>query len=70
MALGLTGFLHMPLSSIRHCLNLIFKYPRNRNISTNICDALRYLVPFLQFKKREKNHGGVLLLAVGVFHVF
>ena len=28
-----------------------------------ICDALRELVPFVQFKKREKNtHGGVLLL--------
>ena len=31
--------------------------------NSNICDALRDLVPFVQFKKREKkNHGGVLLL--------
>ena len=33
-----------------------------------------YLIPFAQFKKREKNHGGVLLLIKvtllnGVFHV-
>ena len=27
----------------------------------SMCDALRDLVPFVQFKKREK-HGGVLLL--------
>ena len=27
-----------------------------------ICGTLRDLVPFLQFKKREKTHGGVLLL--------
>ena len=27
-----------------------------------ICDALRNLVPFLQHKKRENTHGGVLLL--------
>ena len=26
------------------------------------CDALRDLVPFIQFKKREKHPGGVLLL--------
>ena len=26
------------------------------------CDALRNLVPFVQFKKRENTHGGVLLL--------
>ena len=25
------------------------------------CDALRDLVPFLQFKKRENTHGAVLL---------
>ena len=30
----------------------------------NICDALCYLVPFGQFKKREKNHGGVLVKLV------
>ena len=29
----------------------------------SICDALRDLVPFVQFKKLEKNtHGGVLIL--------
>ena len=27
-----------------------------------LCVALRNLVPFVQFKKREKTHGGVLLL--------
>ena len=26
---------------------------------TIICDALRDLVPFAQFKKRENTHGGV-----------
>ena len=30
--------------------------------SNTICVVLRHLVPFLQFKKREKTHGGVLLL--------
>ena len=29
---------------------------------TLIYDALRDLVPFVQFKKRENTHGGVLLL--------
>ena len=28
----------------------------------SMCDALRDLVSFAQFKKREKTHGGVLLL--------
>ena len=27
-----------------------------------LCDALRDLVLFVQFKKRENNYGGVLLL--------
>ena len=27
-----------------------------------ICDALRVLVPFVQFKKQENTHGGMLLL--------
>ena len=27
-----------------------------------MCDALRDLVPFVQFKKRENTYGGVLLL--------
>ena len=37
---------------------------------------MRDLVPFVQFKEREKTHGGVLLWvklqasAMGVFHVF
>ena len=26
------------------------------------CDALRYLVPFAQFKIRENTHGGVLII--------
>ena len=30
--------------------------------SKAICDVLRDLVPFAQFKKRENTHGGVLLL--------
>ena len=29
---------------------------------SQICDALRDLVPFVQFKKRENTHGRVLLL--------
>ena len=29
--------------------------------SNTICDILRHLVPFLQFKEREKTHEGVLL---------
>ena len=29
---------------------------------SNICDALRVLVPFVQLKKRENTYGGVLLL--------
>ena len=28
----------------------------------NICDVMRNLVPFVQFKKRENSQGGVLLL--------
>ena len=27
----------------------------------DICDVLRYLVPFSQFRKREKNYGEALL---------
>ena len=27
-----------------------------------ICDVLRHLVPSVKFKKRENNHGGLLLL--------
>ena len=32
------------------------------SISCKICDLLHDLVPFVQFKKRENTHGGVLLL--------
>ena len=40
-----------------------------------ICDALRDLESFVQFKKRENAHGGFLLLVKiallnGCFHVF
>ena len=28
----------------------------------SICDALRHLVPFVQFKNMKSTHGGVLLL--------
>ena len=27
----------------------------------HICDALRDSIPFVQFKKRENTHGGVLI---------
>ena len=33
-----------------------------RIFSKNICDALRDLVPFAQFKQRENTHGGERLL--------
>ena len=29
---------------------------------SHTCDALRDLIPFVQFKKLKNNHGGVLLL--------
>ena len=32
------------------------------NPEPSIWDALPYLVPFVKSKKREKTHGGVLLL--------
>ena len=35
-----------------------------------ICDALRDLVPFLQFKNVKNTHGGVLLLVKCYFLVF
>ena len=35
---------------------------RKKNRVTIICAALPYLVLFVQFKKREKTHGGVILL--------
>ena len=31
-------------------------------MSNSFCDALRDLVPSVQFKKRENTHGGVLRL--------
>ena len=49
------------LSQIKHCV----KYTRIRfSLTRNFpCDALRDLVPFIQFKKHEKkNHAGVLIL--------
>ena len=36
--------------------------------SKELCAALRDFVPFVQFKKRENTHGGVLLL-VTVSHL-
>ena len=33
-----------------------------KSIIELICDTLRDLVPFVQFKKREKHLGGVLIL--------
>ena len=33
-----------------------------KSIIRPICDALLDLVPFVQFKKGEKHHGGVLIL--------
>ena len=38
-------------------------------MSWHNCDALRDLVPFVQFKKRENTHGGVLILG-GMFFTF
>ena len=35
---------------------------------SSICDVLRDQVPFVQFKKRENNYKGVLLLVVTLFH--
>ena len=32
---------------------------------THVRGALHDLVPFVQFKKRENTHGGMLLLVVG-----
>ena len=29
---------------------------------TSVCDVLRDFAPFIQFKKRENTHGGLLLL--------
>ena len=34
----------------------------SRFLKIILCDALRDLVPFVQFKKRENTHGGVLIL--------
>ena len=51
----------------RMILNLIVNLESARIIKFNlkfICNALRDLVPFVQFKKREKHS------TMGVFHVF
>ena len=34
-----------------------------------ICGALRDLVPFVQFKKRENTHGGALLYSLSVAQI-
>ena len=42
-----------------------WKYDKNKCLYNLKCDALRNLVPFVQFKKREKKikiNGGVLIL--------
>ena len=36
------------------------------NLQETNCDALRDLLPFVQLKKHENTHGGVLLLALKV----
>ena len=67
-------------------LAAVFPFCRNKwfdwlglliNRLASIYDALRDLVTFVQFKKREKPHGGVLLLikskwhsSMGVFYTF
>ena len=38
---------------------MLFVYSLSRKYT---CDALRDLVPFVQFKKRENTHGGVVIL--------
>ena len=63
----------------------IYQISKNLQFS-HTCDALRDLIPFVQFKKLKNTHGGVLLLvklkaqratllkvtlpAMGVFHLF
>ena len=37
-------------------------FPLSLSESFSNCDVLRDLVSFVQFKKRENTHGGVLLL--------
>ena len=54
-----------PLNHYQHSLEPNVKSQNNRNIlvlQAIICDVLRDLVPFVQFKKRENTHGGLLLL--------
>ena len=54
-----------PLNHYQHSLEPNVKSQINRNIlvlQAIICDVLRDLVPFVQFKKRENTHGGLLLL--------
>ena len=49
----------MLLTVIKNTYNCTPLYQANRH---QICDALRELVPFVQFKKRENTHGRVLIL--------
>ena len=54
-----------PLNHYQHSLEPNVKSQINRNIlvlQAITCDVLRDLVPFVQFKKRENTHGGLLLL--------
>ena len=39
----------------------IYQISKNLQFS-HTCDALRDLIPFVQFKKLKNTHGGVLLL--------
>ena len=51
------------LPSISHDCHIVSThYGKHKSKNKNICDALRDLLPFVQFKKRENIHGGILLL--------
>ena len=45
-------------------MSKIYKYLLCKHIKKSNCDALRDLVPSVQYKKREKTYEGVLLLAL------
>ena len=51
---------HYPILKDNHGISEALVYNQVRLISN--CDVLRDLVLCVQFKKREKHHGGVLLL--------
>ena len=51
---------HYPILKDNHGISEALAYNQVRLISN--CDVLRDLVLCVQFKKREKHHGGVLLL--------